>query len=141
MKKNALFFILFIFACKSEVKTTSQTNTTTISAVDDVIAKKTMEEIMVAHDEVMPMIGEIETLQADLKKILATEKNAAKKALILAKLTALEKADKAMYVWMDGFKSDFGTMPQAEINAYLLEQKTAVEAMAKQVKIAIAAAK
>ena len=144
MKKNTLFFILFafIFACKNEVKTPPVTDpVTVVEPAKDPITEKTMADIMVVHDEVMPMMDEIEKLQAGLKEKLAAEKNAAKKAIILAKLTALEKADKAMYAWMDGFKSDFGTMPQAEINAYLLQQKTEVEAMAKQVKIAIAAAK
>jgi hypothetical protein len=144
MNKNILFFIfsIFIFACKTEVKTPTQTDaTTTVTKTDDAIAKKTMDEIMVVHDEVMPMMNEIETLQADLKKKLETEKNAVKKSMILAKLTALEKADRAMYAWMDGFKSDFGTMSQTEIDAYLLQQKIDVQAMAQQVKIAIAAAK
>ncbi len=144
MKKNILFFILFafIFACKSEVKTPTPAIPTVVSTPEEnPVAKKAMEDIMVLHDEVMPMMDEIEKLQSGLKEKLAAEKNAVKKAVILAKLTALEKADKAMYAWMDGFKNDFGTMSQAEINAYLEQQKTAVEAMAKQVKVAIAAAK
>ena len=42
---------------------------------------------------------------------------------ILDKLTALTKADKAMYAWMDGFKTDFEGMSQTDVNAYLEKQK------------------
>ena len=141
MKKNALFFIfaLFIFACKNEIKTPLQT--TVAASVDDTIAKKAMADIMVVHDEVMPMMNEIENLQTGLKKELAAAKNASVKTQILEKLTALTKADKAMYAWMDGFKTDFEGMSQTDVNAYLEKQKADVEAMAKQVKAAISSAK
>ena len=141
MKKNALFFIfaLFIFACKNEIKTPPQT--TVAASVDDTIAKKAMADIMVVHDEVMPMMNEIENLQTGLKKELAAAKNATAKTQILEKLTALTKADKAMYAWMDGFKTDFEGMSQTDVNAYLEKQKADVEAMAKQVKAAISSAK
>lgn len=141
MKKNALFFIfaLFIFACKNEIKTPPQT--TVAASADDTIAKKAMADIMVVHDEVMPMMNEIENLQTGLKKELAAAKNASVKTQILEKLTALTKADKAMYAWMDGFKTDFEGMSQTDVNAYLEKQKADVEAMAKQVKAAISSAK
>ena len=141
MKKNILYiiFTLFIFSCKNEIKTPTQSTVST--PADDTVAKKTMADIMAIHDEVMPMVNEIENLQTELKKQLATVKSATTKTRILDKLTALTKADKAMYAWMDGFKTDFEGMSQMEVNTYLEKQKTEVEAMAKQVKAAIAAAK
>ena len=141
MKKNIIFFsfLTLFFACKNEVKTPPISDK--IEKIAPANREKTMAEIMVAHDEVMPLSNEIETLQKDLKIKLASEKNAATKNLILEKLSGLEKADKAMYAWMDGFKSDFTGMSDADIDTYLSSEKTKVEAMAKIVKEAVAKCK
>ena len=137
MKKNTIFlsFLILFFSCKNEVKTPPISDKVEKTAPTN--REKTMAEIMVAHDEVMPLTNDIETLQKDLKTKLATEKNTAAKTAILAKLTGLEKADKAMYAWMDGFKSDFTGMSEVDIDTYLLSEKTKVEAMAKIVKEAV----
>jgi Tfp pilus assembly protein PilF len=138
MKKNLLIaflsnaLLLLGVACGNP-----QTNNTSNIATEK---EKIMTEVIAVHDEVMPMMNKIEDLQTALRADLKTATSEEQRAIIFEKLTNLEKADKAMYEWMDNFKTDFPNMTDAQIIDYLNGEKISVTKMATTVKAAITAA-
>ncbi len=91
------------------------------------------EEVIAIHDEVMPRMGQLKSLQKDLNQKadqLASEDSVAQSVLIqhLRKTAVdLDAAYEGMFVWMRQFEPEQGEMTDDEFNAYLQEQKTLVE--------------
>ncbi len=135
MKKIAFIILTFccLNACKNNVQQTNDTNSqTNISAEKQ---KQLVAEIMVVHDEVMPMMNKIEEIQKQLRTELPKIKDNVLKNKVLSSLSGLESADKAMYDWMDNYKAE----PEPSIAMqYFTEEKVRVDAMAEKVKSAIA---
>lgn len=126
------FALILLNACENPLQNKSN-NTPKVEANIE-IQKQLVKEIMVVHDEVMPMMNSIEEMQKQLRNELAKTKDNALKERILSSLSELENADKAMYEWMDNYKAE----PEASIaTQYFTEEKTRVNVMAEKVKKAI----
>jgi hypothetical protein len=135
MKKIAfiLFALCFFNACKNDLQNKTAGSTTTVS--DSEKQKQLVADIMVVHDEVMPMMNSIEDIQKQLRNELPKIKDKALKDNILSALSGLESADKAMYDWMDNYKAE--PEPSTAMQ-YFTEEKVRVSKMADKVKQAIA---
>jgi PBP1b-binding outer membrane lipoprotein LpoB len=134
MKKIAfiLFALFFFNACKNDLQNKNAGNKTTVS--DSEKQKQLVADIMVVHDEVMPMMNNIESIQKQLRNELPKIKDNTLKNKVLSALSGLESADKAMYDWMDNYKAE----PEASIaEQYFTEEKVRVTQMAEKVKQAI----
>lgn len=91
------------------------------------------EEVIAIHDEVMPHMGKLNSLQKEFLERadqLALEDSAAQHELIERLRSAAAELDAAydgMFVWMRQFEPEQGERSDEEFNAYLLEQKVLVE--------------
>lgn len=91
------------------------------------------EEVIAIHDEVMPHMGKLKSLQKDLLERadqLALEDSVAQNEVIEQfrnTSVELDAAYEGMFVWMRQFEPEQGEMTDDEFNAYLQEQKTLVE--------------
>ena len=91
------------------------------------------EEVIAIHDEVMPHMGKLKSLQKNLLERadqLALEDSVAQNDVIehLRNTSVeLDAAYEGMFVWMRQFEPEQGEMTDDEFNAYLQEQKTLVE--------------
>lgn len=86
----AVLLLIFATGCKEEKKATQQSNQ--------------MKEVMAIHDEVMPKMGKIGNLVAELRKKIDSDAGGApeKKAM-----EDLQEANKSMMDWMQSFGSRF----------------------------------
>lgn len=90
------------------------------------------EEVIAVHDEVMPHMGKLKSLQKDLiqrAEQLAAEDSVAQREHILHlrnTATELDAAYEGMFVWMRQFEPEQGERTDDEFNAYLKEQKVLV---------------
>ncbi len=89
------------------------------------------EEIMVVHDEIMPWMGELNSIARGVKdKIASGELTEAALSEWQASLGTLESADRAMWKWMnelqqiDKLRQD---KSHQEIMDYLAAEKAAIE--------------
>ncbi|MFK7812633.1 MAG: hypothetical protein AB8B59_09075 [Maribacter sp.] len=123
----ALVFILTL-GCKAEKKASKESNQ--------------MEEVMAVHDEVMPKMGKIGRLVADLKKRIDTDKGGAaeKKAM-----EDLQEAHKTMMDWMKGFGDRFdsdeimnGKELSKEKKQWLNEEEEKVKVVKEKINTSIA---
>ncbi|NNJ88081.1 MAG: hypothetical protein HKP53_01655 [Eudoraea sp.] len=120
-------FLIFV-SCKSEPKKEE--------------GPSQMEEVMAIHDEVMPKMGNISSLIADLKpKVDSTE---AGKEYLKA-MQDLQGAHRSMMDWMKGFGERFdheeimnGKELNAEKQAWLLEEEVKVKELREQINTSIA---
>lgn len=91
------------------------------------------EEVIAIHDEVMPHMGTLKSLQKGLLEKadqLASEDSISQQQSIeQLRHTAVEldAAYEGMFVWMRQFEPDQGEMTEDEFTAYLEEQKVLVE--------------
>jgi hypothetical protein len=91
MKKSVLSLLALVFVftlgCKEDKKDSNQ-----------------MQEVMAVHDEVMPKLGKIGSLVAELRKKIDSDEGGAieKKAM-----EDLQEANKSMMDWMQGFGTRF----------------------------------
>ncbi len=91
------------------------------------------EEVIAIHDEVMPHMGKLSSLQKEFLERadqLASEDSAAQHELIeqlRSTAVELDAAYDGMFVWMRQFEPEQGERSDEEFNAYLLEQKVLVE--------------
>ncbi len=97
-------------------------------------------QVMQVHDEVMPKMGEVQSLSAQLKTIADTTAN---KATYDAALAQLKEADEDMEAWMMQFADTFipiknkvNSMSEQEIDAALADLKAELEEV-NQVKASI----
>ena len=91
------------------------------------------EEVIAIHDEVMPHMGTLKSLQKGLLEKadqLASEDSIShQQSIEQLRHTAVEldAAYEGMFVWMRQFEPDQGEMTEDEFTAYLEEQKVLVE--------------
>ncbi len=101
MMKWALIFIPVLFAgmvaCQSDKKSEAE-----------IQYELYYDSIMVIHDHTMPLMGKIESLRDQLKKVrkVAINRDANQLRKINNLLGDLNKAEDAMFDWMNGFKPD-----------------------------------
>ena len=85
------------------------------------------DQVMDAHDEVMPKMGELRKTQ---KELLMMADSSAADSLIAAKYTALardiENANESMMAWMRHFDPNFTGTPE-EVEKYLQTQLKDIE--------------
>lgn len=98
-----------------------------------------MEEIMAAHDEVMPQMSRVAELQQKMSAMAAVTKDKALKNKQLDLATMLEKADEAMFSWMEKFPEGkaLANMSEQEATTVLQAEKAKVMSMKEQVLSAI----
>lgn len=129
-KSTALILSLFILlvSCKTEAK-------------KEAIPSK-MEEVMAIHDEVMPKMGTISNLIADLKpKVDSTEPGKE----YLKAIRDLQGAHKSMMNWMQDFGERFdyeeiikGKELNAEKKEWLREEEVKVKELREEINTSIA---
>lgn len=122
MTKRALIFLSIAFwgllACQGEKKTEAE-----------VQYDLYYDSIMVIHDRTMPLMSKIENLRDQLKKErkVAINADANKFRKINSMLGELNKAEDAMFDWMNGFNPDSVSADQ-KLN-YIKSQFSQVEQM------------
>lgn len=110
MKKYILIIASLVFAltagCKEEKKASSEADQ--------------MKTVMAVHDEVMPKMGKIGSLVAQLRKKIDTDQGGAieKKAM-----EDLQDANKSMMDWMQGFGNRFDSEEIMDGKALTEEKK------------------
>lgn len=110
----AVVFCLLLMACESE----------------NVQLK---EEVIAIHDEVMPHMGKLKSLQKELNEKadqLALDDSVEHREQILElrnTSSELDNAYEGMFVWMRQFQPEQEGMTEEEFNDYLNEQKASVE--------------
>lgn len=91
------------------------------------------EEVIAIHDEVMPHMGKLKSLQKELSEKadhLALEDSVEYKEQILRlrnTSSELDNAYEGMFVWMRQFQPEQEGMTEEEFKDYLNEQKASVE--------------
>ena len=101
------------------------------------------EEVIAIHDEVMPHMGKLKSLQKDLiqkAEQLASEDSIAQAEHILALHNTAKELDAAyegMFVWMRQFEPDQGELTEDEFYNYLQEQKVLVEQVKKDINASL----
>ena len=101
-------------------------------------------EVLAIHDEVMPVMGKVKSLQTNLLKNvdeLYMEDSLTQREKIqtlIATASELDSAYESMFVWMRQFNTDYESMTPEEANIYLKEQKVLVEKVNADIKEAIA---
>ena len=121
---------LLISACKEEKKSTDTTSSNT-----------KMEEVMAIHDQVMPKMGTIGKMVAELKPMVDSTET----GLVYGKaMKDLQDAHKAMMDWMQGFGSRFdsdeilnGKELTEQKKKWLLEEEEKVKALRDQINSSI----
>ena len=132
MKKFILVLASVVFtistACKEEKKISSESSQ--------------MKEVMAIHDEVMPKMGKIGSLVAQLRKKIDSDEGGAneKKAM-----EDLQDANKSMMDWMQGFGNRFdseeilnGKTLSEEKKQWLNEEEEKVKIVKKKINTSIA---
>ncbi|MEM7101947.1 MAG: hypothetical protein AAF502_02375 [Bacteroidota bacterium] len=104
-----------------------------------------VSEVMKIHDDVMPKMDEIVSLQGQVKAMMTAinsdSANIDKRLLEKAEKTLddLNKADVAMWDWMNAFKMPVDSDPRShvEIMAYLEEEHKAIEKVSEMMLTSI----
>lgn len=124
--------LLFV-ACESSTETN-----------DEFDQQALQDEIMAAHDEVMPKMGELNKLKNELMeeaKALTEEGQEEAAERLTALATELEDASKSMMDWMRQYKPQFDGKTKEEIQSYLNDQKEKVEVVRNKINGGIETAK
>jgi uncharacterized coiled-coil DUF342 family protein len=106
--------------------------------------EKLHEEVIAIHDEVMPVMGKVKSLQNNLLENvdkLKKEDSLAHGEKIQTMITTASELDMAyenMFVWMRQFNTEYGNMTAEEANLYLKEQKKSVAKVNSDIKEALA---
>ncbi len=124
---TALFLAVVTLACKTEKKTPDSSTQ--------------MEQVMAIHDEVMPKMGKLGKLVAELKqKVDTTEQGQNYEAA----MKDLQAAHESMMDWMQGFGDRFdsdeilnGKALTPQKQAWLNEEEEKVKALRQQINSSI----
>lgn len=123
-----LFAFLFMSSC-SEKK----------QPIQDALKDK----VMAIHDEIMPKMGDImkykKELNAKIKALTeaGSEENADQIDELTKAVEGLENSHEGMMNWMHQYNSDFEDKVQEEVMAYLKDQMTKIEDVAKTTNSAL----
>lgn len=103
-------------------------------------AKKLNQQIMVVHDEVMPKLGELNSLKQHVKQYsqITSPENAALKDSLIQGILVLTEADEAMMNWMAQYEYPNPKLNDEEILKYLTAQKDSVKQMSDKIYMAMA---
>lgn len=124
----ALLFTITIMACKQDTKVSPESDQ--------------MKQVMAVHDEVMPKLGKIGSLVAQLRKKIDSDQGGAleKKAM-----EDLQDANVSMMEWMQGFGDRFdsdeiinGKPLTEEKKQWLKEEEEKVKIVAEKINSSIA---
>ncbi|MHA7130243.1 hypothetical protein [Algoriphagus namhaensis] len=104
--------------------------------------KQLREEIIAIHDEVMPLIGKLKSLE---KKALeeaeslesAEEVDSTRVEALKALAYDLNQAHESMFVWMRQYETEDGELTTEEVKAYLEDQMIQVSAVNVDIKAAL----
>jgi hypothetical protein len=96
-----------------------------------------LKEVMDIHDEVMPKMGYMASLQQKFREMAANSKDKALKDQYLSMSVKLEKADEAMMVWMEEFPENIEQYSTEEARTILTKEKEKVVKMKAQILTAI----
>lgn len=104
--------------------------------------KKMREQLIAVHDEVMPQIGKLKTLEKKAnQKIeqLGTQEPVDSLQIERVKALAfdLNKAYEGMFVWMRQYDTEDGDKKPIEVKAYLEEQMVMVTEVNQEIKTVI----
>ena len=104
--------------------------------------QKLKDKVIAVHDEVMPKIGNLKSVQKDLLvKVKELEKrhpaDSAHIDALRSTVNDCEEAYNNMFVWMRQFQSDYGEMTDEEIRDYLNNQLQKVEKVNQDIKSAL----
>lgn len=130
--KHSAFVTIALFACLFACSSQTKEN------------EILHEEVIAIHDEVMPMMGKVKSLQNNLLKNvdeLMMEDSLTHSVKIQTLITTASELDKAyenMFVWMRQFKTDYESMTPEEANIYLKQQKDLVGKVNADITEAIA---
>ena len=130
--KNSVFVAIALFSCLFACSSQSKEN------------EKLHEEVIAIHDEVMPEMGKVKSLQTNLLKNvneLMMEDSLTHSEKIQTLITTASELDEAyenMFVWMRQFKTDYESMTTEDANTYLKQQKELVGKVNADIKEAIA---
>lgn len=125
-----ILFLIIISSCKQEKKV--------------VEGPSQMEEVMAIHDEVMPKMGTLSKLVAELKEKVDTTDTGKEYEMAMKDL---QEANKSMMDWMMGFGNRFdsdeileGKELSSEKQVWLNEEEEKVKEVAKKINTSIAKA-
>ena len=115
---------LAVFSCNSGTGGSSSEN----QKIEDL-----REEVLAIHDEVMPKMSALTSLQGQLTERLKSLKSQEEIDMEKVKETnkilgELNRAENAMWDWMDGF-SKFDSVPNEEKERFLMSEKISAEGM------------
>lgn len=127
-----LIFILFIFFQSCENKQVEEN-------------KAHREQIIAIHDEVMPKMGQLKSMEkAALQKAEELQNSdspdQAKIEALKNLATQLNQAYEGMFVWMRQYSTEDGEQAPEQIKAYLDEQLVLVSKVNEDIKAALAQA-
>jgi hypothetical protein len=134
MKNISLFFVLtcsfFLFSCGPNLKEEN---------------KKTREQLIEVHDEVMPLMGKLKSLEKQIlqkaEELEMTNELDSLKATELKTLALeLDMAYEGMFIWMRQYDVEDGQKSPEEVKVYLEEQMGLVQKVNSDIKDAISKA-
>lgn len=104
--------------------------------------KKIKDEIIEVHDEVMPLMGKLKSLEKEAnEKIKELESLPNQDSLQLEELKSvafdLSQAYEGMFVWMRQYKVNEEGLASEELKIYLEEQKIKVDKVNEDIKNAL----
>lgn len=105
--------------------------------------EKLQNEVIAIHDEVMPLMGQLKSVQESLleraRELAQADSTTHTETIAALKETAgdLEEAYNSMFVWMRQFEMDHEGQNEDEVKQYLLEQKVKIEEVNAGIKRAL----
>jgi hypothetical protein len=104
---------------------------------------KLNSEIMAVHDEVMPKMGELNTLKQKIKayKDAVPDDNSDLKDSLINTFLLLSKSEDHMDDWMGNYRYPNPQSSKQESKIYLLGQKDSVKILAEEIKMGLAIGK
>ena len=101
--------------------------------------KKLREEVIAVHDEVMPKMGQLKTLEKSSLQLAEELANSSEpdsaKILALKELAGeLDQAYEGMFVWMRQYDVEDGAKTPEEVKTYLEEQMKKVTLVNEEIK-------
>lgn len=101
------------------------------------------EEVIAIHDEVMPHMGRLQSLQKELNEkadqLTSQDSVGSREQILNLRNTAadLDLAYEGMFVWMRQFEPEQGEKTDEEYKAYLNDQKILVEKVRQDINQAL----
>ncbi|WP_051287060.1 hypothetical protein [Algoriphagus mannitolivorans] len=104
--------------------------------------KKLREEVIAVHDEVMPKMGQLKSLEKSSLQMAedlanSSEPDSARIVALKELATQLDQAYESMFVWMRQYDVEDGEKTPEEVKAYLEEQMKKVSLVNQDIKSAL----